>query len=124
MLSSANRPETETEMAGAVKPASSIPLRRSKRVQVRIPATLSGNGLDGNTFSEETYVLSVSKFGARMKAMNPLKVGDEVTVKPRNSRQSALYRVVWVGSEGTPRAGEIGVEYVSPANLLGITFPD
>jgi hypothetical protein len=38
---------------------------------------------------------------------------------------SGTFRVVWVGREGTPRVGEVGVEYGGEiAEILGINFPD
>lgn len=99
-------------------------LRRSARVQVRIPVTISGTLADGNSFTEETYVLSVSKFGAKLKTKQELEPGMEIRVKPRMRTEGAPFQVVWTGREGTLRAGEIGIQYVKVSNLLGITFPD
>ncbi len=99
------------------------PIRRSARVQVRIPIILSGTLPDGKPFTEETYVLTVSKFGGKIKTSQPLKAGARVRIKPRNGKESDLVRVAWVGHEGTSRAGEIGIEYVKLSNILGVTFP-
>ena len=77
---------------------------------------------DGKRFLKEVHVLSVSKFGARIKADVKLSVGAEVRVETKQ-KAGATFRVVWVGLEGTPRAGEIGLEYVKMSNLLGISFP-
>jgi len=66
----------------------------------------------------------VSKFGGKLQTSIPLKVGAQIAVTPRNVDRSALFRVVWVGREGTTRAGEIGIEYLELSNLLGITFPE
>jgi hypothetical protein len=106
------------------KPAGSTPFRRSARVQVRIPVTLSGTLPDGKAFSEETYITSVSKYGGRIKSGSPVTVGVEVKVQPRLKREAGLFRVVWVGREGTSRAGEIGLEYVDLLSLFGVTFPE
>lgn len=106
------------------KPIDPEPYRRSARIQVRIPVTLSGTLQDGKPFTEETYVTTVSKFGGKVKTSTPLKVGAEVTVAPRNLEGSARFRVVWVGREGSSRAGEIGIEYLELSNLLGVTFPE
>lgn len=100
-----------------------MPFRRSARVQIRVPVTISGVQSDGTRFSEETQAITVSKFGAKLKCMHAVQVGAQITVKPRRSG-TALFRVVWVGREGTPRAGDIGVEYLEVSNLLGITFPE
>lgn len=105
------------------KATGSIPFRRSARIQVRIPVTLSGTLADGKPFTEETYVITVSKFGGRLKTEIPLKVGAEVHLQPRNRGESAPFRVVWVGRKDTSRAGEIGIEYVNLSSLLGVTFP-
>ena len=98
------------------------PLRRSIRIQLRIPVLISGTLADGKRFLKEVHVLSVSKVGARIKADVKLSVGAEVRVETKQ-KAGATFRVVWVGLEGTPRAGEIGLEYVKMSNLLGISFP-
>ena len=100
------------------------PLRRSSRLDIRIPVTILGTLQDGTPFNEETYLLSMSKFGARLETLLPLQPGMQVKVMPRKRSESALFRVVWRGQAGTPRAGEVGIEYVTVSNLLGITFPE
>jgi len=99
-------------------------MRRSSRVHLQIPVTISGTWPDGRPFNEETYLLVISKFGARLKTLLPLQPGMQVEVKPRVGSESALFRVVWAGEAGTPRAGEVGMEYVQVTNFLGINFPD
>ncbi len=79
---------------------------------------------DGKSFSEDTDIVSISKYGARLKTQLPLKVGQEIKIQPKARRGEALFRVVWTGREGTPRAGEVGIEYVKVSNLLGVTFPE
>lgn len=106
------------------KPTESPPMRRSSRVHIQLPVTISGTLPDGRPFSEETYLLDISKFGARLKTLLPLEPGMQVKVILRKSSESALFRVVWTGEAGTPRAGEVGMEYVHVSNLLGINFPE
>jgi PilZ domain len=100
------------------------PLRRSVRVQVRVPVTISGKFPDGSPFHQKGHIITISKYGAKLKTELPLKAGAEVKVKPEKGSQPGLFRVVWVGREGSPRAGEIGIEYLRVSNLLGITFPE
>jgi hypothetical protein len=107
-----------------VKAASPPPLRRSSRLNVRIPVVLSGTLPDGKTFSEETFIVSVSKFGAKVKTEQPLEVGTQVKVQPHGRGQVGLFKVVWLGRAGTPREGEAGIEYVEISNFLGVAFPD
>ena len=100
------------------------PLRRSSRVQVRIPVTLSGTSPEGKKLYEETFIVGVSKYGARLSTQLPLSMGTQLRISPKGRSESAVFEVVWVGQPNTPRAGEVGVQYVQVSNLLGITFPE
>ena len=97
-------------------------MRRSPRVQVRIPVSVSGTLPSGESFTEETYVLTVSKFGARLKCSYPLSPGMEIRVKPTAGSDDALFVVVWAG--GRSGSGEVGIQYVKVSNLFGVAFPD
>lgn len=98
-------------------------MRRSTRVQVRIPVTVTGTLPGGESFTEETYVLTVSKFGARLKCSHSLAPGMEVRVKPKAGNEDAVFHVVWAGG-GSGNSGEVGIQYVKVTNLFGIAFPD
>jgi hypothetical protein len=75
-------------------------------------------------FAENAQIVTISKFGAKLKTRIPLKVGMQVKVEPLLGKNSGVFKVVWVGREGTPRAGEVGVEYAREvAKILGINFP-
>ena len=108
-------------MAG--KPESS-PFRRSTRVNLRMPVIISGKLPDDKPFSEETFVVTLSKFGAKIKSDLPLKEGVQLKLRPKGRKDSALFRVAWIGRPGTAREGEIGIEYIKVSNLLGIAFPE
>jgi hypothetical protein len=76
-------------------------------------------------FAEDTQIVTVSKFGAKLKTRVPLQVGMQVKVQPQRGEKSGIFKVVWVGRKGTPRAGEVGVEYAEQiASILGINFPE
>jgi hypothetical protein len=46
-------------------------------------------------------------------------------VAPLRGEKSGIFKVVWVGRTGTPRAGEVGVEHGKEiASILGVSFPD
>ena len=102
----------------------SSPIRRSARVNLRMPVNISGKYSDGKPYVEETFAVTVSKFGAKIKSSLPLKPGMQVRVRPKGRKNFALFRVAWVGQQGTPREGEIGIEYVQVSNLLGVAFPE
>ena len=76
-------------------------------------------------FAEDARIVTLSKFGAKLKTRVPLQVGMQVKVQPQLGEKSGVFKVVWVGREGTPRAGEVGVEYSEEiTSILGINFPD
>jgi hypothetical protein len=104
---------------------SSLPYRRSARVNLGCPVRISGTLPSHASFEEDAKIVTLSKFGAKIKTRVPLKVGMQVKVQPLMSEKSGVFKVVWVGREGTPRAGEVGVEYPQEvAGILGINFPD
>ena len=107
------------------KTTSSAPLRRSGRVHIACPVRISGMLAKSLPFEENAQVVTVSKFGAKLKTRVPLQVGMQVKVQPQRGEKSGIFKVVWVGRKGTPRAGEVGVEYTEEiASLLGINFPE
>jgi hypothetical protein len=76
-------------------------------------------------FAEDTQIVTVSKYGAKVKSQIPLEVGIQVKVKPLHGKKSGIFKVVWVGREFSPRAGEVGIECAEEtARILGINFPD
>ena len=105
-------------------PPAPATLRRSSRVQLRIPVTISGTFSDGRPFSEEAHLKDLSKFGARLKTELPLKLGMQLRMRAKQSANEGIFQVVWLGQEDTPRAGEVGIEYLEVSTFLGITFPD
>lgn len=107
------------------KMATPLPFRRSARVNIGCPIRISGTLPGRAPFTEDARIVTLSKFGARIKTNVPLKVGMQVRVQPLKGEKSGMFKVVWVGREGTPRAGEVGVEYAQEiGSILGINFPD
>jgi len=107
------------------KTASSLPVRRSARVNIGCPVKISGTLANHVAFAEEARIVTLSKFGAKLKTRLPLRVGMKVKVEPLQGSTSGVFKVVWVGREGTVRAGEVGVEYAEDvATILGINFPE
>jgi hypothetical protein len=107
----------------AEKPGSS-PLRRSARVNIRLPVKISGTNTDNKAFTEETQVLTVSKYGAKIKSAQALNLGVQLKVQPKGRKDPGIFRVVWIGKPGSPREGEVGIEYIQVSNLLGVAFPE
>jgi len=99
-------------------------LRRSARINVGCPVAISGKLSNNIPFKEQARVVTISKHGAKMLTRLPLKVGMHLKIQPLFGKTVGVFKVVWVGREGTPRAGEVGVEYAGKIfNLLGVSFP-
>jgi PilZ domain len=103
---------------------SRVLMRRSTRIQVRIPVAVTGTLPGGEAFTEQTHVLTVSKFGARLKCRHPLSPGMEIRVKPKAAIADALFHVVWAEGSENNGSGEVGIQYVNASNLFGVAFPD
>jgi hypothetical protein len=107
------------------KASGTAPLRRSARVNIGCAVRISGVTADQMPFSEETHVITISKYGAKVKTRLPLQVGGNLKVQPLRGHKAGVFKVVWVGREGTPRAGEVGLEYAGKvSDLLGVSFPN
>lgn len=107
------------------KSTGSLPLRRSPRVNISCPVQISGTLANRHPFAETAQIVTVSKFGAKLKAKTSLSVGMRIKLAPQLNNKSGMFKVVWVGGEGTPRAGEFGIEHpTETAPILGISFPE
>ena len=107
------------------KMTSSLPLRRSARVNIGCPVKISGMLANHVPFAENAQIVTLSKFGAKLRTRIPLKVGMQLKVEPLLGSNAGVFKVVWVGREGSPRSGEVGVEYATEvAGILGINFPE
>jgi hypothetical protein len=107
------------------KTPSSPAMRRSTRVNIGCAVRISGTLSNRKSFDESAQLVTLSKFGAKMKTRVPLEVGTLLKVEPMHGKNSGVFKVVWVGREGTPRAGEVGIENAKGvAEILGIHFPE
>ncbi len=107
-----------------MSPNSAAVFRRSSRVRVRIPVTIEGELPDGTPFTEETYVVSVSKFGAKLETNYSLEPRSEIRLRSKARPDEALFQVVWLSRNDTGRPCQAGIQYVRVSNFLGIVFPD
>jgi len=118
-----NPPEHLTRYA-MIKTPGSLPLRRSPRVNIGCPVMISGMLGNNLPFAEETRVVTISKHGAKLRTRLPLRVGMQLKIQPLNGGNVGIFKVVWVGREGTARAGEVGVECSGKvSSVLGVNFP-
>lgn len=82
--------------------------RRQPRTEVALRVQLWGTDAQGHPFLEVVCTEDLSEAGAHLKGIcMPLRPGDLVGLK-YNGHQ-AMFRVVWVGEEGTPYASHAGL---------------
>ena len=91
--------------------------RRQPRTEVALRVQLWGTDAQGHPFLEVVCTENLSDSGAHVKGVcMPLRPGDVVGLK-YNGRHS-LFRVVWVGEEGTPYASHAGLRGATASSSL------
>jgi len=83
--------------------------RRSEpRIEVCLPVVVRGSDSQGRPFSGNAETHDISASGASLRGLAVLiQRGQKIEIEFRE--QSAWFRVEWVGSNGSSRAGRIGV---------------
>jgi hypothetical protein len=115
-LMNQNKKDVKSDVKGYV-------LRRSPRAMVKIPVMIKGMDKHGYEFEEETETFVVSKYGARIFTVHELE-GDSVLKLRLKDEESWLdFRVVWIGTEETNSANQIGIEFIQLSSFFGVIFP-
>ena len=86
--------------------------RRSKRYQVRIPATLRGVDVMGRGYFVQAEVISLDDHGARVQWRYLVKPAEHVEVQLTDDNAPRRFRVVRRGEPGTPEEKQAGLEFV------------
>jgi hypothetical protein len=97
--------------------------RRSMRVLLSVPITVSGQGKDSRAFTEDTRTLVVNAHGALISLAAKVIAGQNITVSNNATRSRQECRVAYLGN---PAAGKIqmGIEFVEPSpTFWQIDFP-
>jgi hypothetical protein len=98
--------------------------RRSTRLAIAIPVTVSGTDAEGKAFSENVRTVVINKHGGKIAITTPLAMGATVQIENHAMRAAAKANVVWVG-DAAP-AGElrqVGLQLTEAQNVWGIAFP-
>src|SRR5947208_1145430 len=86
--------------------------RREPRVELQLPIRVFGTDSNGKAFSENLVTVDVSRRGAKLTNIQAqLRVGE--TIGMTYGQTKGRFVVRWVGALATPRAGQIGVEYLT-----------
>ncbi|HUU13212.1 MAG TPA: hypothetical protein VM182_05825 [Terriglobia bacterium] len=98
--------------------------RRSTRISIAIPLTISGEDAAGIKFKEKSRTIVINKHGAKISTYHNLTLGADLTVENQLLGRSAQAMVVWLGDKRTPRGPvEIGIQLSEAQNLWGIDLP-
>jgi hypothetical protein len=99
--------------------------RRDPRIELALPVLLSGTDVSGRPLNQRVMTINISRRGALLDGVHGvLQQGDIISLARLQKKEQ--FRVAWVGAEGSPAAGQIGVAAVDPnssfwAGLLDAT---
>jgi hypothetical protein len=97
--------------------------RRSMRVLLSVPITVSGKSPNDQIFIEDTRTLVVNAHGALISLGAPVAAEQKITVSNKATHQTLECRVVYVGSQQAGKA-QMGIEFVKPSpTFWQIDFP-
>ena len=102
----------------------SIRDRRSTRLSLTIPVTISGVDADGHAYSEVVRTVIINKHGGKIATTRPLTMGTEILIENHAMGLAAKASVAWLGEK--PSAGElhhVGLQLLDAQNIWGIAFP-
>jgi len=98
--------------------------RRSTRISIAIPITISGKDANGRPFKENTRTIILNKHGAKIVTVHQLALGAEVLLENRALGRTAKTTVAWLGDRPTAREpAELGIQLVEAENIWGIELP-
>lgn len=93
--------------------------RRSSRVLVALPLTVSGQKSDGAHVSGDAETVMVNRQGARIRSTVRLEPQMELRVSLLTPYKWRVAKVIWAN----PGQNEYGIELYRPENFWGIHFP-
>ena len=98
--------------------------RSEQRITVRLPVLVRGKDENGVLFMLPAHTNDIAGSGACLSGLNGVgRMGEKIEIEYRG--QKATFRIQWVGLEGTPRAGQIGVRCLEPGNYIwGVPLPE
>ncbi|SRR5579872_1000461 len=91
--------------------------RREPRKDISVPVRIFGTDHGGQVFSEKVSTVNVSRNGAELAGVKAELVIDEI-LGLTYGQTKGHFRVKWVGPQGTPKAGHLGLLNLSPEKVL------
>lgn len=90
--------------------------RREPRVEINFEVKVWGLDRHGKPFMQHAHTLDTTRSGARLIGVDCVKVGEIIGIQ--NGSHKARFKVVWMGRENTPKAGQIGVHCLEPDKAI------
>ena len=98
--------------------------RRSTRLLVTVPVTISGKNARGESFREETQTISINRQGASLATWQTITPGSEILVENPPRGLAVRGKVVSFSEKSAPTMPhQIGVELADSKNIWGIQYP-
>jgi hypothetical protein len=91
--------------------------RQGPRKEIEAPVRIFGTDSGGQVFSAKACTVNVSKQGVELSGVEPRLNLDEI-IGVTYGKNRVHFRVKWVGSPGTPKAGHVGLLNISPEKPL------
>lgn len=100
-----------------------MPARTEPRQHQESPVRIFGMDEGGHAVNVSAWTVDVSRHGARIKGVHDWSApGDTVGV--RHGAEKARFKIVWVGQDGTPHQGQIGLLCVEAGKYIwGVAAP-
>ena len=109
-----SRMTTAQEQQGSIFNAAQ---RRSLRVFFSTPIDVSGRDSRNRDFVEHTRTLVVNAHGALISLAATVATGQQIMVRTEDTKQSRECRVVYLGSQSSPKI-LLGIELVKPSSTF------
>src|SRR5262249_28064203 len=84
---------------------------------IRVPVRIFGTDSGGQIFSEKVFTVNVSRGGAELSGVQAQLKMEEI-IGLTYGTVKGHFRIKWVGENGTPRSGHVGLLNLSPEKVL------
>jgi hypothetical protein len=91
--------------------------RREPRKQIQVPVRIFGTDSSGNVFSEAVVTVNVGQQGVEVSGVRSEVKSDEILGLTYGTNR-ARFKVRWIGTPGTPKAGHLGLQNIAPEKPL------
>lgn len=97
--------------------------RSARRVAVSLPVKVWATDSKGKPMVQTARTVDVSQTGARLEWVRYLtKPG--ATIEVQHRKEKSRFRVAWIGKDGTPEEGQIGIQCLEPGkSIWNVTLP-